>query len=101
MSEELQLQYARLEDRAKIRTAGLEKSRYLAPAANESTTLFIANVSHESRTPLNGIIGMCSIAMQEEEISRVQQSIGIIYKSSDLLLHLLNEVLTFSRNSFG
>jgi signal transduction histidine kinase/CheY-like chemotaxis protein len=101
MSEELQLQYARLEDRVKVRTAELEKSRDLARTANESKTLFIANVSHELRTPLNGIIGMCSIAMQEEEISRVRQSISIIYKSSDLLLHLLNDLLTFSRNSFG
>ncbi|KAJ9616396.1 Histidine kinase osmosensor [Cladophialophora chaetospira] len=101
MSGELQLQYARLEDRVKVRTAELEKSRDLARAANESKTLFIANVSHELRTPLNGIIGMCSIAMQEEEISRVRQSLSIIYKSSDLLLHLLNDLLTFSRNSFG
>ncbi len=101
MSEELQLQYARLEDRVKVRTQELEKSRDLARAANESKTLFIANVSHELRTPLNGIIGMCSIAMQEDELSRVRQSLSIIYKSSDLLLHLLNDLLTFSRNSFG
>ena len=101
MSDELRVQYARLEDRVKKRTKELEKSRDLARAADESKTLFIANVSHELRTPLNGIIGMCSVAMQEEEVSRIRQSLNIIYKSSDLLLHLLNDLLTFSRNSYG
>ena len=101
MSDELKVQYGRLEDRVKTRTAELEKSRDLARAADESKTLFIANVSHELRTPLNGIIGMCAIAMQEEETYRIRQSLNIIYKSSDLLLHLLNDLLTFSRNSYG
>ncbi|RMZ79352.1 hypothetical protein DV737_g3449, partial [Chaetothyriales sp. CBS 132003] len=101
MSDELKVQYARLEDRVKKRTAELEKSRDLARAADESKTLFIANVSHELRTPLNGIIGMCSVAMQEDDISRVRQSLNIIYKSSDLLARLLNDLLTFSRNSYG
>lgn len=101
MSDELSIQYARLEERVKTRTAELEKSRDLARAADESKTLFIANVSHELRTPLNGIIGMCSVAMQEEEVHRIRQSLNIIYKSSDLLMHLLNDLLTFSRNSYG
>lgn len=101
MSEELTVQYAKLEDRVKDRTAELEKSRNEAQAANESKTLFIANVSHELRTPLNGIIGMCAVAMQEEDVKRIRQSLKIIYKSSDLLLHLLNDLLTFSRSSYG
>ena len=99
MSDELQVQYARLEDRVKTRTAELERSRDLARAADEHKTLFIANVSHELRTPLNGIIGMTGIALQEEETHRIRQSLNIIYKSSDLLLHLLNDLLSFSRNS--
>ncbi|KPI40547.1 Two-component system protein B [Cyphellophora attinorum] len=101
MSDELGIQYAKLEDRVKDRTAELEKSRNEAQAANESKTLFIANVSHELRTPLNGIIGMCAVAMQEEDVKRIRQSLKIIYKSSDLLLHLLNDLLTFSRSSYG
>jgi osomolarity two-component system, sensor histidine kinase SLN1 len=101
MADELSVQYAKLEDRVKVRTAELEQSRNEAQAANESKTLFIANVSHELRTPLNGIIGMCAVAMQEESVTRIRQSLKIIYKSSDLLLHLLNDLLTFSRSSFG
>lgn len=101
MSDELRVQYARLEERVRARTIELEHSRNIARAASESKTLFIANISHELRTPLNGIIGMCTIAIQENSLRRVRQSLKIIYKSSDLLLHLLNDLITFSRNSYG
>lgn len=101
MSDELRIQYSRLEERVRARTIELEQSRNVARAASESKTLFIANISHELRTPLNGIIGMCTIAIQENSLKRVRQSLKIIYKSSDLLLHLLNDLITFSRNSYG
>lgn len=101
MADELSIQYTKLEERVKTRTAELEQSRNAARSANEAKTLFIANVSHELRTPLNGIIGMCAVAMQEKDVMRVRQSLKIIYKSSDLLLHLLNDLLTFSRSSYG
>jgi osomolarity two-component system sensor histidine kinase SLN1 len=101
MSDELTLQYNKLEERVKIRTAELEQSRNAAQVANESKTLFVGNISHELRTPLNGILGMCSIALHERDTSRVREALKIIYKSGDLLLHLLNDLLTFSRNACG
>jgi osomolarity two-component system, sensor histidine kinase SLN1 len=101
MSDELRVQYSRLEERVKMRTAELEQSRNAAQDANESKTLFVANISHELRTPLNGILGMCAVAIQEKEMSSVRQSLKIIYKSGSLLSHILNDLLTFSRNSFG
>ena len=61
MSEELAMQYERLEERVRERTAQLEISKKAAEAANESKTLFIANISHELKTPLNGILGMCAV----------------------------------------
>lgn len=61
MSEELTMQYERLEERVRERTAQLEISKKAAEAANESKTLFIANISHELKTPLNGILGMCAV----------------------------------------
>jgi osomolarity two-component system, sensor histidine kinase SLN1 len=101
MSDELVQQYARLEERVKERTAQLEESKKLAETANASKTIFIANISHELKTPLNGILGMCTVCMQEEDIHKIRQSLSIIYKSGDLLLHLLTDLLTFSKNSIG
>ena len=101
MSEELMMQYERLEERVKERTQELELSKKAAEAANESKTAFIANISHELKTPLNGILGMCAVCMQEEDHTKIKRSLGIIYKSGDLLLHLLTDLLTFTKNQIG
>lgn len=101
MSDELMMQYEKLEERVAQRTAELELSKKAAEAANESKTLFIANISHELKTPLNGILGMCAVCMQEDDPTRLKRSLGIIYKSGDLLLNLLTDLLTFSKNQVG
>ena len=101
MSEELTMQYARLEERVRQRTQELEISKKAAEVANETKTLFIANISHELKTPLNGILGMCAVSMQEDDPTKIKRSLGIIYKSGDLLLHLLTDLLTFTKNQMG
>ena len=101
MSEELTKQYQRLEEKVRERTAELEVSKRAAESANEAKTLFIANISHELKTPLNGILGMCAVCMQEEDPMKLKRSLGIIYKSGDLLLHLLTDLLTFTKNEIG
>jgi osomolarity two-component system, sensor histidine kinase SLN1 len=101
MSDELMMQYAKLEERVAQRTQELEVSKKAAEAANESKTLFIANISHELKTPLNGILGMCAVCMGENDLGRVKKSLEVVYKSGDLLLHLLNDLLSFSKNQIG
>ncbi|KAI1098654.1 putative histidine kinase SlnCl1 [Jackrogersella minutella] len=101
MSEELLKQYTSLEDKVAERTRELEISKKAAEAANESKTLFIANISHELKTPLNGILGMCAVCMEEDDLHRVKQSLKTLYKSGDLLLHLLEDLLSFSKNQIG
>lgn len=101
MSDELILQYQGLEEKVAERTHELEISKKAAEAANESKTLFIANISHELKTPLNGILGMCAVCMGEDDLPRIKRSLQVVYKSGDLLLHLLNDLLTFSKNQIG
>ncbi|KAF9884551.1 Histidine kinase [Aspergillus nanangensis] len=98
MTDMLTIQYSRLEERVIERTRELEKAKLAAEAANESKTLFIANISHELKTPLNGILGMCAVCMGEDNLDRIKKSLQVVYKSGDLLLHLLNDLLTFSKN---
>jgi len=83
------------------RTRELEISKKAAEAANESKTLFIANISHELKTPLNGIMGMCAVCLEDDDMNRIKQSLKTLYKSGDLLLHLLEDLLSFSKNQIG
>ncbi|KAI3342366.1 osmosensing histidine protein kinase SLN1 [Ustulina deusta] len=101
MSDELLRQYTSMEDKVAQRTRELEESKKAAEAANESKTLFIANISHELKTPLNGILGMASVCMEEDDLGRIKQSLKVLYKSGDLLFHLLEDLLSFSKNQIG
>ncbi|KAF3760766.1 hypothetical protein M406DRAFT_93599 [Cryphonectria parasitica EP155] len=101
MTSELLKQYNSLDSRVQERTRELEISKKAAEAANESKTLFIANISHELKTPLNGIMGMCAVCMEEDDVVRIKQSLKTLYKSGDLLLHLLEDLLSFSKNQIG
>jgi osomolarity two-component system sensor histidine kinase SLN1 len=95
MTDKLTAQYDTLEERVQQRTAELELSKQAAETANESKTLFIANMSHELKTPLNGIMGMCAVCMSENDPLKLRQSLEIIYKSGELLLRLLTDLLTY------
>ena len=102
MTEELLKQYTSLDEKVAERTRELELSKKAAEAANESKTLFIANISHELKTPLNGIMGMCAVCMEEDDIGRIKQSLKTLYKSGMYyypcwLLSLLRERCHFAR----
>ncbi|KAH8889221.1 hypothetical protein GQ53DRAFT_825538 [Thozetella sp. PMI_491] len=98
MSDELYVQYTHLEEKVAERTKELEISKKAAETANESKTLFIANMSHELKTPLNGILGICAVCMEEDNVKQIQGSLKTVYESGNLLLRLLDDLLSFSRN---
>ncbi|CAN5474988.1 hypothetical protein BH23BAC1_BH23BAC1_20940 [soil metagenome] len=56
---------------------------------------FLANMSHEIRTPLQAIIGYAEQVRQEDHPQR--EALEAIYQSSEHLLHIVNEVLDYSR----
>ncbi|KAK9357509.1 histidine kinase [Lipomyces starkeyi] len=101
MTKELRKQYYHLEDRVRERTKELEAAKLQAEAANEAKSVFIANITHELRTPLNGILGMTAVSLEEADPHKIRKSLKVIYKSGELLLHLLTDLLIFSRNQLG
>lgn len=77
----------------------LERSRDEAQELSQIKQRFLANMSHEIRTPLQSIIGFAEHLKQEE--SPDPEAIDAIYSSSEHLLHIVNEVLDYSRISSG
>jgi two-component system, sensor histidine kinase len=72
-----------------------------AQAANVLKSQFLANMSHEIRTPLNGVLAMAQI-IALGELSPVQRErVGVIRRSGEDLLAVLNDVLDISRIEAG
>ena len=73
-----------------------------AEAASRAKTDFLSNMSHDIRTPMNGIIGMTAIAAAHiDDKERVQDSLQKITRASKHLLSLINEVLDMSKIESG
>ena len=72
-----------------------------ADAANKAKSAFLLSISHDIRTPMNAIIGFTNIALHQNTVSDIHDSLEKVQKSSNHLLSLLNDVLDFSRIESG
>ncbi|MGN0078209.1 MAG: hybrid sensor histidine kinase/response regulator [Coriobacteriales bacterium] len=80
----------------------LQEAFDAAEAANKAKTDFLSNMSHDIRTPMNGIIGMTAIAAANiDDPERVRDCLGKITQASKHLLSLINEVLDMSKIESG
>jgi len=78
-----------------------QTARREAEAANRAKSEFLANISHELRTPMNAIIGMTDLALAEPLSPLVRDYLQTVESSAEVLLGLLNEILDFSRLEAG
>ena len=88
-------------DRA-VERAVLEEKLHKAEAAERAKTVFLSNMSHDIRTPMNAIIGFTTLAETNlDNRERVQEYLAKILSSSNHLLSLINDVLDMSRIESG
>jgi signal transduction histidine kinase len=80
----------------------LKKAKYAAESANQAKTEFISRISHDIRTPLNGIIGMLRFARKDvNDPERLKLELEKLETSSRYLLSLINDVLDISKAASG
>jgi len=86
----------------RIQNLKLKKAYDEANKANQAKSQFLANMSHDIRTPMNAILGMTHIAQKsDEDIPRVKDCLSKIEVSSQHLLSLINDVLDMSKMEAG
>ncbi len=80
-----------------------EKNNELIAAKEEAERLsmlktkFFSTISHELRTPLYGVIGLTSILMEDESLSKHEEDLKSLKFSADYLLALINDVLQMNK----
>jgi PAS domain S-box-containing protein len=79
----------------------LKQAKEAAETANRAKSEFLANVSHEVRTPLNGVIGTADLLGQTDLTSVQRDHLHVISESAEVLLAILNDILDFSKIEAG
>lgn len=90
-----------LSDRLIIRAEELQRAKELAEAGTQAKNEFIASISHEFRTPMNGILGLSDMLKNTSLNNEQQVLLNGIISSAENLLVLLNDVLDFSAIEAG
>ncbi len=100
-SAELAMANRELEDAVKERTQKLEHALEEVKQANIVKTRFISSISHEMRTPLNGILGAMSILKRDHANKGINDIVGMAEVSTNSLAMLVNDILDLSKIEAG
>lgn len=88
---------SRVESIVEARTGELREAKEAAEAASRAKSQFLANMSHDIRTPMNGIVGFTELLEQTDLDADQAEYARLIARSADSLLRLLNDILDFSK----
>ncbi len=89
------------EHRLKSLNATLAAAREAAEAAARAKSEFLATMSHEMRTPLNGVVGMADLLGTSTLNAADTEAVRVIHSSADALLTVIGDVLDFSKIEAG
>ena len=100
--EKQRQQESELREQLEKKQEELKDALLMAESASRAKTVFLSNMSHDIRTPMNAIIGFTGLAASHiNETERVKDYLETIERSSEHLLSLINDVLDMSRIESG
>ena len=79
----------------------LESARKQEAKANVAKSEFLARMSYEIRTPLNGIIGMADVLNRYDLNNEIRDVVSLLRRSTEVLLGIINDILDFSKIESG
>jgi signal transduction histidine kinase/CheY-like chemotaxis protein len=79
----------------------LESARKNEAKANVAKSEFLARMSYEIRTPLNGIIGMADVLARNKLTPEIKDLVNLLKRSTEVLLGIVNDILDFSKIESG
>jgi signal transduction histidine kinase/CheY-like chemotaxis protein/HPt (histidine-containing phosphotransfer) domain-containing protein len=83
------------------RTAQLEQARVRAETASQAKGTFLANISHELRTPMNAVLGTADLLLDEGLLPGQRSMVETILSAGRSLLSIVNDVLDMSKIEAG
>lgn len=79
----------------------LEEAMTKVEQANAAKADFMSRMSHDMRTPMNGILGLAELSEHERDVSAIKDNINKIRQSGQYLLCLINDTLDFQKIETG
>lgn len=79
----------------------LKEARLIAEDAAKAKANFLSIMSHEIRTPLNSVIGNAGLLLDERLDESMAEHVGMIKRSGEHLLYLINDILDFNKLEAG
>ncbi len=98
MANRLQTSFTELEQRVRERTAELDTAKEAAENANQTKDKFLAQISHELRSPLNTIITYGTVLQEKSDLKpNLVKGLRVMRESGVYLLNLIEDILDFSK----
>lgn len=92
---------ASMAEEFEAQSQALAEARFDAEKATRAKSDFLANLSHEVRTPVNGVLGMTHLLLDTRLTAEQRELARTLERSSKALLEVINEMLDFSRIDAG